>query len=158
MKQSLTRKLPTIAKCIIPNQVEWTLDLKDAPFPDSPVSGMLHGTDFTGKRITWRNGVLKINSTVAGASLTIHGLGATLANSSYEFQPAADTNAPSIEIAWSDGGESQSETFTNGYAMKLQFAKVVKRKVRAQIYLCLPDDSKSCVAGAFAVTLPKRKP
>lgn len=140
------------------NQPGWTLDVMAAPFPDQPVSGTLHGADFTGKRILWRNGDLKINSTVAGASLTIHGLGATLANRSYEFQPAADTNAPAVEITWSDGGESQSETFSNGYALKLQFAKAVKRKVRAQIYLCLPDDDKSYVAGTFVVTLPKRKP
>ena len=142
----------------VADQPGWTLDVKDATFPDSPVSGTLHGADFTGKKIIYRNGNIRINSTVAGESLVIHGLGAALANSSYEFQPATDTNAPVIEITWSDGGESQRETFTNGYVMKLQFAKAVKRKVRAQIYLCLPDDSKSYVAGNFAVVLPKRKP
>jgi hypothetical protein len=34
----------------------------------------------------------------------------------------------------------------------------VSPRIRGQIYLCLPDDSKSYIAGSFTVILPKPKP
>jgi hypothetical protein len=140
------------------NNFGWTLDVKSAEFPDSPVSGKLHGADFTGKKVSFRNGTLKIAAASGGESLTIHGLRPILENSSYEFQLAAGDEAPKIDIGWSEDGQAKSETITTGYAMKLKFDKAAKRKVHAQIYLCLPDDSKSYAAGTFEVPVPKKKP
>ena len=140
------------------NNFTWTLDVRSAEFPNSPVSGKLHGADFTGKRPAFKNGTLKISSASGGESLTIHGLNPSIENSTYEFQLASGDKTPSIDITWNNGGQVRSETYKAGYAMKLKFEQAVKRKVRAQIYLCLPDESKSYVAGTFAVTLPKPKP
>lgn len=136
----------------------WTMDVKDAQIPDNPASGEIHGQDFQYKRALFRNGNLKFISNDGQESLTIHGLKQSVENNSFEFQPASGGDAPKIEIAWNDGGESKTETFESGYAMELKFEGARRRRVPGQIYLCLPDDSKSFIAGKFTIVLPKPKP
>lgn len=60
-------------------------------------------------------------------------------------------------MTWQEGDVTQTATYNKGYAMKLQFGPAIKRKVAAKIYLCFPDDAKSCVAGTFEVRLLKPK-
>ena len=60
-------------------------------------------------------------------------------------------------MTWNEGDVIQDATYSKGYGMKLQFAQVVNRKVSGKIYLCLPDDSKSYVAGTFEVRISKPK-
>jgi len=45
------------------------------------------------------------------------------------------------------------EGYSSGYAMRLQFGKVKDGKVPGKIYLCLPDDQKSYVAGSFVAEI-----
>jgi hypothetical protein len=40
------------------------------------------------------------------------------------------------------------------YAMKLEFGKAKDGMVPARIYVCLPDDGRSVVAGTFMLKLP----
>jgi DNA-directed RNA polymerase subunit RPC12/RpoP len=134
----------------------WRMNLKDVEFPDGHVSGKLHGMDFEGQKASFKNGELKINYPKHG-EVDIRGLGASIENGSYEFLPATGTDALHIQIKWTEDGEAKNQEFTEGYAMKLKFGKAVKRKIHAQIYLCLPDDSKSYLAGTFDVPVPKKK-
>jgi hypothetical protein len=138
----------------------WTMDVKDAMIPAAPVSGDIHGSGFQLKRALFRNGNLKFISADGQESLTIHGLGGSIENRSLEFQTATadDKNAPKIEISWKDGEENKSATFQDAYAMDLNFDAAKGRRIPGQIYLCLPDDSKSYIAGTFTVVLPKPKP
>ena len=84
--------------------------------------------------------------------LDIFRLGASIEGHSYEIQPADGGNAnPHVKMTWNEGGAIQTATFSKGYGMKLQFDQAINRTVSAKIYLCFPDDSKSCVAGIFEV-------
>jgi hypothetical protein len=139
-----------------PTPTGWTLDSGNMMFPASPVGGKLHGFDFVLKTASFRNGDLKITST-SGLSLDFHNLAETVEGSSYEVQPADDGGIPHVRMTWREGDVTQSATYSKGYAMKLQFGPSVKRKVAAKIYLCFPDDAKSCVAGTFEVRLLKSK-
>jgi hypothetical protein len=87
----------------------------------------------------------------------IHGLGESIENKSMEYQTASGNDAPKIEIGWKDGDENKTATFQEGYAMELKFDAEKKRKIPGQIYLSLPDDSKSYIAGTFTVVMPKPK-
>jgi hypothetical protein len=138
----------------------WTMDVKDAMIPAAPVSGEIHGSDFQLRRAMFRNGNLKFISVDGKGSLTIHDLGESIENGSLEFQTASadDSNAPKIEISWKDGAENKTATFGDGYAMELELGAAKGRRIPGQIYLCLPDDSKSYLAGKFTVVLPKPKP
>ncbi len=134
----------------------WTLDSGSMSFPGQPVSGKLHGFDFVLKTASFRNGDLKISS-ANGLSLDFHNLDETIEGSSYEVQPADDGGIPHVRMTWQEGDVTQTATYNKGYAMKLQFGPAIKRKVAAKIYLCFPDDAKSCVAGTFEVRLLKPK-
>jgi hypothetical protein len=133
----------------------WTSDLSLASFPDHPASGKLHGIDFAAKTALFKKGDLKIKAE-NGLSLDIFRLGESIEGRSYEIQfDDKGTSHPHIKMTWNEEGGIQTVTFNKGYGMKLQFDQAIKRTVSGKIYLCLPDDSKSCVAGTFNVRLPK---
>jgi hypothetical protein len=139
-------------------QPEWTSDISTASFPDHVASGTLHGFDFVVKAALFRSGEIRLNSANGMSLEIIHGLGASIEGQNYEVQSTDDNSAnPHVKITWTEDGAVQSTTFSKGYGMKLQFDKAKNRKVSGKIYLCLPDDSKSCVAGTFEVRLPKPK-
>lgn len=134
----------------------WTLDLSNVNFPDHPVSGPFHGQDFVTTKSVLQKGDIKFSSD-GGMQISIHGL-KSIEGKEFNFQPPTADEEPSIHIRWMDeNGESKTKVFKTGYALKLKFGNARKRKVHGEIYLCLPDDSKSCVAGKFEVTMPKKK-
>jgi hypothetical protein len=135
--------------------------VKDATIPDSLVSGKIHGGDFQLKRAVFRNGNLKFLSSNGPEYVLIYHLGQSIENKSLEFQTASASgdDSPKIEIGWKDeDGQNQSDTFQDGYAMELKFDAAKGRRISGQIYLCVPDDSKSYIAGTFTIVLPKPKP
>ena len=136
---------------------EWTADISKASFPDHPASGKLHGLDFTVTTASFRNGDLKIRAG-NGMLVDIFHLDASIEGHSYEVQSdeGGNTNNPLVRMTWNEGDVIQTTTFSKRYGMKLQFGQAVNRKVSGKIYLCFPDDSKSCVAGTFEVRLLKQ--
>ncbi len=139
-----------------PAAAGWTSDVSKAAFPDHPVEGKVHGMHFALKSATLRGANLRFNSE-NGPSLEIFGLDQPVAGQSCEIQPADSSANPRVKLTWNEGDVIQSATYGKGYGMKLQFAQVVNRKVSGKIYLCLPDDSRSYVAGTFEVRIPKPK-
>jgi len=143
---------------IEPRQSGWTSDISRVSFPDHPVSGKLHGMDFAVTVATFRNGDLRIRS-ADGTQLDVYRLGASVEGHNYEIQPDDDDPAnPRVKMTWNEGGAIETATFNKGYGMKLQFAQAINRRVSGKIYLCFPDDAKSCVAGTFEVRLPQNRP
>jgi hypothetical protein len=134
----------------------WTSDVSKVVFPDHPVDGKVHGMHFELKSAALRGANLRLNSE-NGPSLEIFGLDQPVAGQSYEIQPADSSANPRVKLTWNEGDVIQAATYGKGYGMKLQFAQVVNRKMSGKIYLCLPDDSKSYVAGTFVVRIPKSK-
>jgi hypothetical protein len=134
----------------------WTSDVSKAAFPDHPVDGKMHGMHFALKTATLRGANLRFNSE-NGPSLEIFGLDQPVAGQSYEIQPADSSANPRVKITWNEGDVTQAAIYGKGYGMKLRFAQVVNRKVSGKIYLCLPDDAKSYIAGTFEVRIPKPK-
>ena len=142
---------------IEPAKSEWTADISKASFPDHPASGKLHGIDFAVKTASFRNGDLKIRAG-NGTFVDIFHLDASIEGHSYEIQSdeGGNTNKPLVRMTWNEGDVIQTSTFSKRYGMKLQFDQAINRTVSAKIYLCFPDDSKSCVAGTFEVRLLKQ--
>ena len=74
-----------------------------------------------------------------------------------------DTLAPRVTVRWKEGKDTRSESFTNGYALKLEFAEFAGNRAPGKIYLSLPDESQSRIAGTFNADIrkpsaPKPKP
>lgn len=128
----------------------WTSDVGKVAFPDHPVGGKLHGTDFVFKGAILRGANLRINSQNELA-LDILGLVQPIEGQSYEIQPADRGANPRVRMTWNERDVILTATYGKGYGMKLQFGQAINRKIPVKIYLCFPDDSKSCVAGTFEV-------
>jgi hypothetical protein len=136
---------------------DWTSDIRKMSFPDQPVSGKLHGGDFTLKTVLFRNGDLKMSSG-NGMLLDVFRLDESVEGQRYEIHSIDSYNTnPHIKMTWNEGDVVQSSTYIKGYGMKLQFDQAINRTISGRIYLCLPDASKSYVAGTFKVRLPKQK-
>ena len=61
--------------------------------------------------------------------------------------------APGVSLFWREGDMRVMEMFTNGFAMKLEFGNVSSNQLPGKIYLCLPDEAKSYVAGTFTAEI-----
>lgn len=144
----------------------WTLDLTKATFPKKVAAGKIHGQDFICQEAVLQNGLLVLRSG--------HGWQAPMAANVFVFSNAFSTNAaeilsggtfevdtnhsglsPSVSLFWREGDLRVMEVFTNGFAMKLDFGNISGTKLPGKIYLCLPDDAKSCVAGTFTAEIQR---
>ena len=157
-----TQASPTRPKAVTagnptePGNSGWTTDLSQMTFPNHPASGEIRGMNFKARNAVFHPAGLRIIS-AGKLFLDIHGLGDTIEGKSFEVQTTdAGKSNPRVQITWSEGDASPTVVFPKGYAMKLQFDQAVNGTVAGKIYLCLPDDSKSWVAGAIKVKLLNR--
>jgi len=142
----------------------WTLDLTKAVFPDKVAAGKIHGKDFVCRRAVFQNGLLMLRSSAGRESEMAANIfvsaNTALAVSGESFE--AITNQPSsvfrVSLYWRDGNMRISELFTNGFALKLEFGSISSNQLPGRIYVCLPDEMKSCVAGTFTAEIQNFQP
>ncbi len=137
----------------------WTMDLHGKLFPNRMASGAINGRPFVCERAVLQGGLL----TLREGQIGIPGLAVTIALFARQpeelggrsFRIATnDTGAPHVVLRWTnDQGHQMTRTFAGGYAMKLQFGKPTPTGMPAKIYLCLPDEEHSFVAGPFNAEL-----
>jgi DNA-directed RNA polymerase subunit RPC12/RpoP len=140
----------------------WTLDLTDVKFPEEPVGGAIHQRAFTlehasitGSNLTLRvgrSGPMELGLNVYFFNRSPEELG----GKSAEVKPT-DSPAPRVVLHWKDA-QRASETFRGGYAMKVEFGAVADGALPGKIFISLPDDSKSWVAGTFRAEIHKPGP
>jgi hypothetical protein len=63
-----------------------------------------------------------------------------------------------VTIRWKEGKETKSQSFTSGYALKLELGEIAGNRLPGKIYLCLPDEAQSRVAGTFNAEIRKPAP
>lgn len=140
----------------------WTLDIPKMVIPDTKVSGSIHGQPFAldGTKLT-RGGSLELlegKEHFPDRSVTIHLFpeeGETLPGKTYVTLSDERVSVPHVRIKWQEPGSrfGGKETFTHGYAMVLQFGECKRGQLPGMIYLCLPDESRSVIAGTFSVEI-----
>ena len=69
-----------------------------------------------------------------------------------------DAPVPRVIVRWKEGKDVKSQSFTNGYALKMEFGEIAGSRVPGKIYLCLPDEAQSRVAGMFNAEIRKPSP
>lgn len=140
------------------NDTNWTLDLKGAVVPDSTAAGRVKGQDFICDRATLQGGLLTLR--YGDLSFAINFTGANVQMLSGKTINVA-TNAASaarVTLHWKDGEHSRHDTFTNGYALVLNFGEATNNRISGKIYLCTSDDEESYVAGTFNAEIRKPRP
>jgi hypothetical protein len=140
----------------------WTLDLSSVEFPDAAAAGAVHKRAFTLERATLAGSNLTLRvgrsgSVELGVSVSFFNRQAEeLGGKTAEVKPS-DATAPRVVLHWKDA-ERKSETFRGGYAMKVEFGPAAGGAIPGKIFLCLPDESKSWVAGTFRAEIRKPSP
>ena len=176
VREEIIRSRERLAKAgsthVVPPPVSpfWTLNLTNAAFPDRAAAGEIHGKDFVCRQaVLWQNGVLMLRSERGWQAL----ISATIFVSPNAFSTNAPkilsgrsfevgTNyagfAPSVTLSWQEGDLRVIEMFTNNFAMRLEFGDLSSNQIPGKIYLCLPDEPKSYVAGSFLAEVQRFQP
>ena len=140
---------------------EWTLDVAKMKIPDGKASGRIHGQPFMLNYAVLQNGFLTLGQD-KGAGRPARGIYVQTFYKQNEdphnrtWTIAADQNRdlPRIQLLWvkpKDTSKPDSQDITKGYAMVLELGPAENGRCRGRIYLCLPDEEKSVVAGTFEV-------
>lgn len=142
----------------------WTLLPGTNALPGSTVAGRIHGQDFIAERASFNNGALILRagskgSVEFGAFINFSGAQAeSLSGQTLKVLPNAE-KAARVQLRWKDDtGETFRKDFTNGYALRLEFAPLANGKLAGKLHLSLPDAEKSYLIGAFNATVVKPKP
>lgn len=141
---------------------QWTLDLKKMIPPGTPVAGKINGKDFKLDKIKFDpNGALTLQQgteVIFDAAIIIflpEKSAKAVAGKSYEISAEkvpGKANLP-VHLKWKPAGETlpKGNAYLDGYALKLSFAAEKDGVVTAKIYICMPDEAKSFIAGTFSV-------
>lgn len=140
----------------------WTLELSDVKFPETTLAGSLHHLAFTLERATLtgsnltfrigRSGQVELGLSIYFFNRQAEELGGKIA----EVKPG-DPTAPRVVMHWKDA-ERRSESFHHGYAMKIEFGQIANNAIPGKIFICLPDESQSWIAGTFLAEIHKPGP
>jgi hypothetical protein len=180
IREKIIRSQPEQAKAGSTNAVPlavsplWTLDLTNAVFPDEAAAGEIHGRNFVCRQAVLQNGLLILrvepgwqSKMTANIFVSTNAFSTNAAKILCGKSFVVGTNhagfAPGVSLFWRDGDLRVMEMFTNDFAMRLEFGSISNNKLPGKIYLCLPDVTKSYVAGTFTAEIqtfppPRRSP
>lgn len=145
------------------SDTNWTLDLAGVDIPDGAVIGRIHGQDFISARATFQNGSLTFRAEShgpfeLGAAIDFKGeQPEVMVGKAINITTNVD-QAAKITLRWKEDGKVRRASFTDGYALRLEFGALVKNRLSGKIYLCAPDDDKSYLMGTFDADARKPKP
>ncbi|HYV26603.1 MAG TPA: hypothetical protein VFA77_03660 [Candidatus Eisenbacteria bacterium] len=140
-----------------PTPVVWTTNLANAVIPTNAAYGKISAVDFKYDSARVDNGILLLQQGKDPAPDLLLGVllglkaGDNLSGKTYNVSPEARV-APRVWKKWKPEGkpQPQQKVFSKGYAMKLEFGSVTEQStVPGKIFLCLPDEEQTVVAGSF---------
>jgi hypothetical protein len=145
-----------------PTKPQWTLNLQAAQIPSEAASGDFGGRPFTAERaylqrsptgylLTVRQGPGPRAEREIMVMLPLAS-GQTLDGQSFDI--TADTSTgPRLIKRWLENNRQQTRIFTNGYAMKLQFEQTANNQIPAKLFVALPDEEKTYIAGSLTASI-----
>jgi DNA-directed RNA polymerase subunit RPC12/RpoP len=140
------------------NDTNWMLDLKGAVAPDSTAAGRVEGQDFICDRATLQGGLLTLRDGDLSFAIDFTCANPQMLSGKTIHVATNAASAAHVTLRWKDDDRSRHETFTNGYALLLDFGDVINNRIAGKIYLCTSDEQKSYVAGTFKADIRKPRP
>jgi len=149
----------------IPTNIPWTLDLTNAVIPDTNAVGSIHGSGFFCEKAILQGGNLTLRQGRSGPAdlgVTVQFFaqqGEELSGKTVEIGSGRTPPLPKVILRWKDDQEKAvTRSLTAGYALKVIFDEATNGRMPGKIYICLPDDNKSFVAGSFEAEIRKPAP
>jgi DNA-directed RNA polymerase subunit RPC12/RpoP len=149
----------------IPTNINWTMDLSEATIPEATAAGRIHASGFFCERAILQGGHLTLRQGRSGPAdlgITVQLFaqqGEELSGKTVEIKPERTPPLPKIVLLRRDEQQkSVRENITQGYALKLAFGDAANGRIPGKIYVSLPDENKSFVAGTFTAEIRKPSP
>jgi hypothetical protein len=143
----------------------WTLELTNAVIPSTTASGRVRGAAFSCERAALVGGNLNLRQGTGSPpdlAVTVSlfaKLGEELSGKTIEVLPDRLPPVPKITVRWkSDQPKGSSHSYTSGYLLRIVFGQAEGGRIRGKLYLALPDEGKTCVAGTFDAEIRKPNP
>ncbi len=156
---------PPVKHYPVPTNFVWMEQLTNAVFPETRAAGSVHGSGFFCERATLQGGNLTLRQGKSGPpdlgiSVNFHAhQGEELSGWTSEIAPDRAPPVPQVVLHWKDDAhKAATQKFGSGYALKVAFGAAANGKIPGRIYICLPDDAKSFVAGTFEAEIKKPSP
>lgn len=140
------------------SDTNWLLNLKGVDIPHSTAAGRINGRNFICQHATFMGGFLTLHDGDFGFTINFGGADAQMLSGKTINVSTNAASAARVILRWKDGAQTLHETFTNDYALRLDFGAATNNHIAGKIYLCTDDDPKSYVAGTFRAEIQKRKP
>jgi hypothetical protein len=135
----------------------WTMDLNRMKPSKDPVAGRILGGNFNPDRIQLVNTGLSLQASSGNIHMFLNlRPGEGIAGKTFEFSAndPQQGGRPAIHVhVRSTTGLPQSAAYTTGYAMRMEFGREKDGVIPGKLYLCLPDEGKSFIAGSFSLNL-----
>jgi hypothetical protein len=149
----------------IPTNFAWTLDINKMAIPEGTASGGIRGQGFMCEQATLQGGNLTLRQGRArhpDLGITVHLYakeGEELSRKTVQVGPERPPPIPTIVLRWKDGNDqARKQDFTSGYALKMIFGEASNARMPGKIFVSLPDEEKTFVAGTFEAEIRKAPP
>jgi hypothetical protein len=155
---------PSIPPRVMPaGTVPWSLELASASFPAETAFGRIRGSDFVCDRAVLQGNQLNLRMgrewpPQLGLSIHLYARSPEDLSGRSALVTSNNIRSPRVVLRWREGQTNRVETFTNGYALKLEFGALKGNRLPGKIYLCVPDQNQSCVAGVFNAEIRRPSP
>ena len=144
-----------------PISLTWQKNLDLMKIPHVMAQGKIYGDKFVSRSATIHSGILTIRDGQdffpdhAVEIFLFVKKGEELEDKQYLIDKSTSFNSPHIYIKWKEKNKDipQSKVFMKDYVMRLEFGAKKEGKLSGGIYLCLPDDQKSIIAGHFSAII-----
>jgi hypothetical protein len=142
----------------------WTLDLSKVTIPDKTAAGSVQGQAFALQRASLQGGTLSLRQGATwppdlGFTVLLFARQAEdLSGKTVEISADRTPPMPRVILRWKDAGQPVNRTYHSGYALRIEFGQPAGGRMPGKIYLCLPDEEKSYVAGTFDAEIRKPPP
>ncbi len=139
----------------------WQKNLDQMKIPHVMAQGKIHGDKFISRSAAIHSGILTIRDGQdffpdhAVEIFLFIKKGEVLEGKQYIIDKSTGFNSPHIYIKWKEKNKDipKSKVFMKDYVMRLEFGAKKEGKLSGKIYLCLPDDQKSIIAGHFSAII-----
>lgn len=155
--KTLPAKTESLKRATQPSSLGWRMDLEGVKIPGATATGMIHGEEFVMGSAKIEKGILTIRD--GEDFFPYHAVmiflflkdGDTGEGKTYHVTEDSGFGTPHIHMKWRTEEKNipETEMFMKDYIMRLDLGNIVDGKLSGKIYLCLPDDMKSFVAGSF---------
>ncbi len=149
----------------VPTNITWTLELTNTAIPDSRAAGSIRGMGFyceraylTGGHLLLRQGKGKTSDLALSIYFAAQ-QGEELSGKNFWIPTNRIPPVPKVVLRWKDDqDQSRNQTIAGGYALKVFFGQTNNGRIPGKLYIALPDNDNSFVAGLFEAEIRKPPP